>query len=59
MATGKFSHTIAQIDAAVTKISGIDLNGILHMTKDEYNHLSTKESNTLYVVYSDTSFQLF
>lgn len=63
MATGKFTHTIAQIDSAIDSINGIaqrlGVTAILPMPKSDYDALALKDGNTLYIAYSDTKFEIF
>lgn len=63
MATGKFTHTIAQIDSAVDSINGIaqrlGVDAIVPCTPEQYAAIETKSENTLYIVYGNDRFTMY
>lgn len=63
MATGSFTHTIAQIDYAVDSIGAvaqrIGVSAIVPCTAAEYDAIEIKSATTLYLVYRANDFLLY
>lgn len=63
MATGKFTHTIAQIDSAIDSINGIaqrlGVAAIVPLTRAQYDAITEKSATTLYIVYGTAGFTMY